>query len=134
MAERPTSLTELARLGFSELEQADAGLDRLGRPDVVPWFAEAADPDAALDRLLRLIERDAAAVDRVLSHPEAAGHLVRLLGASEGLSTFYHRRPDELASLIPPITAPPRPEVIILLCSVGTSSLGGRPSMMSSVS
>ncbi len=124
--ERPTSLTDLARLGFSALERADASLVRLGRPDVIPWFAEAADPDAALERLLRLAERDAAAVERVLGHPEAAGHLIRLLGASEGLSAFFHRRPDELASLIPAIVAPSPAEAYRtdLLAAIG--DLGGR--------
>lgn len=107
---RSQSLTDLARLGFADLSAAAAALDRLGRPASIPWFAEAADPDAALERLLRLVERDAKATDRVLAQPTATGHLVRILGASEGLAAFYHRHPEELGSLLPPIVSPPTAE------------------------
>jgi glutamate-ammonia-ligase adenylyltransferase len=118
---RSQSLSDLARLGFADLGAADRGLTRLGRASCIPWFADAADPDAALERLLRLLERDPKATDRVLASPDAAGHLIRILGASEGLAAFYHRRPEELASLIPPITAPAGPEAMLeaLLGAVG---------------
>ncbi|OJX63837.1 MAG: bifunctional glutamine-synthetase adenylyltransferase/deadenyltransferase [Micrococcales bacterium 73-13] len=107
---RSRSLTDLARLGFADLGAADRGLARLDRPDSEPWFAEAADPDAALERLLRLVERDAAATDRVLADPDAGVRLVRVLGASEGLAAFYHRHPEQLTSLIEPMEEPPGPE------------------------
>jgi len=107
---RTQSLTDLARLGFAELERAEAGLGRLARPDVVPRFAEAADPDAALERLLRLVDRAPEETARVLAAPEAAAHLVRLLGASEGLAAFLHRRPEELLALLPRIDGPETPE------------------------
>ncbi|MBO9577850.1 MAG: bifunctional [glutamine synthetase] adenylyltransferase/[glutamine synthetase]-adenylyl-L-tyrosine phosphorylase [Microbacteriaceae bacterium] len=103
---RTQSLTDLARLGFTDLGGAAARIARLARPRVVPLFAGAADPDAALERLLRLLERDAAAVDAVLASADAAAHLIRLLGASEGIGAFYHRHPEELASLLDPIEEP----------------------------
>jgi len=105
--QRPTSLTELARIGFAELGPASERLQALGRPDRIDLFSEAADPDEALVRLLRLAERDPAATARILDDEDAAGHLVRLLGASEGIAAFFHRHPEELASLLEPIGPPP---------------------------
>ena len=63
--ERTTGLTDLARVGFSELAQADAGLAELAetlgidRASVAAPAAAAADPDAALQALLRVARRDA---------------------------------------------------------------------------
>jgi len=118
---RTTSLSNLAKLGFADLGRASARLERFGRPDCIPAFAGAADPDAALERLLRLFERDAAATDRVLGDPDATRHLLRLLGASDGLAAFYHRHPEELASLLEPIVAPPTADELRadLLAAVG---------------
>jgi len=104
--QRPTSLTELARIGFAELGEASERLATLDRPECTWLFAQAADPDAALRRLLRLIERDAEASGRVLADEDAAAHLVRLLGASEGIADFFHRHPEELDCLLGPIPAP----------------------------
>jgi len=107
---RSQSLTDLARFGFTELDRAADGLRRLGRAEAPAWFAEAADPDAALERLLRLDERAPEAVGAVLADPEAVGHLVRVLGASEGLATFLHRRPEQLAAFVEPLADPLPPE------------------------
>ncbi|HWL02340.1 MAG TPA: bifunctional [glutamine synthetase] adenylyltransferase/[glutamine synthetase]-adenylyl-L-tyrosine phosphorylase [Microbacteriaceae bacterium] len=123
--QRPTSLTELARIGFADLGGASERLQSLRRPDCIGFFSEAADPDAALARLLRLTERDAAATERVLDDEEAALHLVRLLGASEGIAAFFHRHPEELASLIVPITAPPEASAVLADLLAGIGELSG---------
>src|SRR5690606_35230495 len=99
MSRRSTSgLSELARLGFSELALSR---DRLAAFDeqLTPLFGQAADPDQALDALGRLRERGPAQVAALLSEPETAARLIRLLGASSGLAEFFERHPDELAHL-----------------------------------
>lgn len=103
---RTLSLSGLARLGFVDLERAAARLESLARPAVVPTFAVAADPDAALEHVLRLAERAPDAVDRVLGDGAAAAHFIRVLGASDGLAAFLHRRPEELLTLLDPIGPP----------------------------
>ena len=125
--QRPTSLTELARIGFADLGGASERLRSLHRLELVGLFSQAADPDAALERLLRLIERDAAATERILDDEAAAAHLVRLLGASEGIAAFFHRHPDELGSLLDPIDEPAGQDVILreLLAAIGDA--GGEP-------
>lgn len=104
---RNRGLSELARLGFADLSRAAAGLEALGAPQLVPEFSVAADPDQALELLLRLRERAAGPIDEVLARPETARRIIRLLGASTGLGEFLLRRPDELGPSLEPIAAPP---------------------------
>ena len=104
-----TTLTDLARLGFADLETSR---QRLGEfdgfaPSVVPLFAYAADPDQALLLLCRLREQVPAQLQAVLTDAAAAARLVRVLGASLGLGDFLLRRPAELAALLQPIAGPP---------------------------
>ncbi|NEM90290.1 bifunctional [glutamine synthetase] adenylyltransferase/[glutamine synthetase]-adenylyl-L-tyrosine phosphorylase [Galbitalea soli] len=101
-----TTLTELARLGFTELSASRDALERFPE-EVVPHFAAAADPDQALDLLLRLDEHAPAEVARLLGAGDAAARLIRVLGASRGLAEFFHRHPEELACLEAPITGIP---------------------------
>ena len=103
--ERTTGLTDLARVGFSELAQADAGLAELAetlgidRASVAAPAAAAADPDAALQALLRVARRDADAL-RVAAFDERRwSHLWLLLGASRGFGEFYGRHPNEIIQL-----------------------------------
>jgi len=111
MPRSATGLSELARLGFSDL---GAGRDRLDRlvaevpqvRDLVPWFATVADPDAALAHLERSVERDRAGVVELLDG-EAGPRLLRVLGASEGLAEFVARRPAEAGVLLEPLDEPP---------------------------
>jgi glutamate-ammonia-ligase adenylyltransferase len=62
--DRSGPLTELARLGFSELGTADAELTELGeligapRASLIEGAGRAADPDAAVAALLRIARRD----------------------------------------------------------------------------
>ena len=75
-SERSSSLTHLARLGFTSLSDADALLNELETEHGVPREAAmhgasvAADPDEALNALARIARRDAEAARRV--HEDAA--------------------------------------------------------------
>jgi len=103
-----TTLTDLARLGFADLETSRQRLgefDGLGAA-VVPLFADAADPDQALLLLCRLREQVPAQLQAVLADAAAAARLVRVLGASLGLGDFLLRRPAELEALTRPLRAP----------------------------
>ncbi|TPW76151.1 bifunctional [glutamine synthetase] adenylyltransferase/[glutamine synthetase]-adenylyl-L-tyrosine phosphorylase [Schumannella soli] len=105
MSRPAPKLSELARLGFSELSEAGRLIGEVPE-STLPLFAGAADPDAALRLLIRLRERSAADVDRVLADPESAERLVRLIGASEGLADFLLRRPEALDALEHPLLVP----------------------------
>lgn len=107
MARSQTTLTELARLGFAELSGTNDRLAALGAPELVPLFALAADPDQALRQLEYLRELAPREVGAVLADQDAAGRLVRVLGASSGLGQFFERRPAELAALREPLVTPP---------------------------
>jgi glutamate-ammonia-ligase adenylyltransferase len=107
MSRSKTTLTDLARLGFAELSETNARLDGLGADFLLPFFANAADPDLALSLLTRLREHAPVELDALLADEAAAARLVQLLGASEGLGEFFLRRPAELAALTTPILKPP---------------------------
>ncbi|GGK86050.1 glutamate-ammonia-ligase adenylyltransferase [Salinibacterium xinjiangense] len=104
------TLTELARLGFAELESASAGLEELDMPGLLPHFAVAADPDQALRAVLSLRESAPPEVQSVLDDTDAAGRLVQILGASTGLGDFFARRPEQLDVLHTVLTSPPGPD------------------------
>ncbi|UYN84134.1 MAG: bifunctional [glutamine synthetase] adenylyltransferase/[glutamine synthetase]-adenylyl-L-tyrosine phosphorylase [Microcella sp.] len=105
MTRSPSTLTELARLGFSELSEARDALE--GFESLLDAFSLAADPDRALRQLVRLHEQHQDALRPVLDDAAWATRLVRVLGASEGLAEFLRRRPDELAALRTPLRALP---------------------------
>jgi [glutamine synthetase] adenylyltransferase / [glutamine synthetase]-adenylyl-L-tyrosine phosphorylase len=106
MPREATTLTELARLGFTELGDAEALVRDLAG-DLIPLFAHAADADQALRLLGELRERSATQLDRVLAKPDAADRLVRILGASRGIAEFFLRHPDELTALQTPLETLP---------------------------
>ncbi len=106
-----TSLTGLARLGFAELGAAEASLAGFDR-SVVPLFALAADPDQALQLLVRLRDRSPRELEGVLSDPDAAARLIRVLGASAGLGEFFRRRPAELEAMAVPLGELPTAEAL----------------------
>jgi glutamate-ammonia-ligase adenylyltransferase len=106
MPRHQTTLTELARLGFTELGSARAILE--GFPDdLVTHFAHAADADQALRLLVQLRETASAPLAGLLKSGDAAERLLRVLGASVGLGEFLLRHPEELASLASPLTVLP---------------------------
>jgi glutamate-ammonia-ligase adenylyltransferase len=92
-----TTLTELAKLGFTELGDADALVKGLAG-DLVPHFAYAADADQALRLLGELRERAGKQLDKILAKPDAAGRLIRILGASRGLAEFFLGHPEVLSA------------------------------------
>ena len=103
-SERSSARTELARLGFAELSDADALLseliDLLGVPRtaILDAAGRAADPDGAIAALTRIARRDADAVRRLLAR---APHIAwAVLGASTGLGDFFYRHPEELSFLV----------------------------------
>jgi len=79
---RSFGLSELARLGFVELESTIKKLDQLvaavgdsGRSALDP-LSRAASPDQALNALLDLADADKATVKKLLKHAESAERLV----------------------------------------------------------
>ncbi|MCU1405519.1 MAG: bifunctional [glutamine synthetase] adenylyltransferase/[glutamine synthetase]-adenylyl-L-tyrosine [Glaciihabitans sp.] len=109
MPRHQTTLTELARLGFTELSSTRELLAPLPA-ELVSHFASAADPDQALQLLIRLREHAPEAVNELLQNEESAARLVRVLGASEGLGDFFQRHPEEMVALIGPLAAQPTAE------------------------
>lgn len=105
MSRSTTTLTELARLGFADLQRAADGVGQLPE-GLLPVFALAADPDAALDGVLELFARAPGEMASVTADAEASARLVRVLGASRGLAEFLQRRPGELAALRDPLVEP----------------------------
>ena len=100
-----SSLTALARVGFTELSVAEARLEELqtllGMPRT-QWqsgASVAADPDAALDSLVKVARRAPEPVREALTHDEGITAAWALLGASLGFGEFFLRHPAELAVL-----------------------------------
>ncbi|HEV7185404.1 MAG TPA: bifunctional [glutamine synthetase] adenylyltransferase/[glutamine synthetase]-adenylyl-L-tyrosine phosphorylase [Leifsonia sp.] len=102
------SLTTLARSGFVGLSSVRSQLDELADLSgqtvdrLLPAFAGAADPDAALASTLTLVRRAPERVSRLLADEGDARRLLRTIGASQGLAEFFLRQPDELAALAEP--------------------------------
>jgi len=98
------SLSALARLGFAELSEAAAnleelagllGIDRVGLLD----GASAADPDAAVEGMLRVARRDPAPLRAVFGDASARDRAWRVFGASQGFAEFFFRHPEQLSVL-----------------------------------
>ncbi len=109
MPRSQTTLTDLARVGFAQLGWADEELRALVEAVDLPLdelllaFSAAADPDLALQGLKRLLQRAPERVADALHDPVAGPRLVRLLGASSGLTDFFARQPAQLAVLGAPV-------------------------------
>jgi glutamate-ammonia-ligase adenylyltransferase len=110
MARELTTLTDLARLGFAELDEAASLLAELGQnrsvESLVAFFADAANPDQALRSLAALLRQSPEQVGALLERSDSTHRLIRVLGASAGLAEFFLRRPDELDSLGEAIDGP----------------------------
>ncbi len=117
MTRTALTLTELARLGFSDLDRAAAGVARIPA-EVVPRLSVAADPDQALDLLDGLLDTAPDAVRALLDDDAAAQRLIRVLGASAGLGTFLTRHPEALAVLREPAAGPATDPGAALLAAV----------------
>jgi glutamate-ammonia-ligase adenylyltransferase len=103
--DRSSSLTGLARRGFSRLGEADALLDELAgfvgidRDELITSASRVADPDEALAGLVRIARRDAAAVRTVSQDAASWASIWNLVGASLGFAEFFLRHPEELTHL-----------------------------------
>jgi glutamate-ammonia-ligase adenylyltransferase len=123
MTRTTTTLTELARLGFADLDAARDALEAVPA-EVVPAFARAADPDQAV-RLLSALR--GAPLDALLADPAATDRLVRVLGASSGLASFLERHPDRLAVLADPLPAPLDGASVGAVLLAAVDGLSGEP-------
>ena len=96
------SLASLARYGFTDLDGTIAKLDELvslvgdsGR-SALASLGKSANPDQALDFLIRISRENKSAVKKLLSKEESALRLCRLLGASSALAEFVSLNPEVL--------------------------------------
>ena len=118
MAREQSILTDLARLGFAELDPTVmllAELDGLlagivSSRDFLPVFAGAADPDQALRLLAALVRQSPTETIALVTDVASLERLIRVLGASRGLGEFLLRHPEELFVLDLNYTRPPSPE------------------------
>jgi glutamate-ammonia-ligase adenylyltransferase len=107
-SDESVSLSALARLGFAELSEAAASLDELAallgldRTALLDG-AHAADPDAAVEGMLRVARRDEAPLKSLFADADARRRVWRVFGASQGLGGFFLRHPSELSVLADPI-------------------------------
>jgi glutamate-ammonia-ligase adenylyltransferase len=111
MTRTTTTLTELARLGFVDLDAAGAGLSEVPA-DRVALFAQVADPDQALRLFRGLVESAPDAVAPLLADAAASLRLLRVLGASSGLGEFLAHHPEQLAVLLHPLRTPSDAETL----------------------
>jgi len=88
------SLSELARLGFTDLDATITKLDQLvskvgdGGRVALASLAKAGNPDQALNALLWLADTDAKALKALLKRNDSADRLCLVLGASSALVDF----------------------------------------------
>ena len=102
----------LISAGFSDLEKGETvpGCPRTGGPGPGRLFAGlqlAANPDTALQSLVRLIEKHPDLRKLAAADPETSEPLYRVLGASEALGEFLIRHPEHLDAF--DVTASPEP-------------------------
>ncbi|UDY24934.1 bifunctional [glutamine synthetase] adenylyltransferase/[glutamine synthetase]-adenylyl-L-tyrosine phosphorylase [Nocardioides sp. Kera G14] len=108
MIRRATSRTTLLRLGFDDLEAAEATLATLG-PSAEPLLAmlgRTADPDLALATLARLAEAEPDILD---ADEGSAMRLLLVLGASQALGEHLSRHPGQWRELEDPTLGSTRP-------------------------
>ena len=107
------SLTRrLIAAGFTDLEKSSRflqapELDGLDETALFTGFLQAADPDLALQSLVRLLDRVPELRELVEGGEQESEALFRLLGASEALAEFLMRHPEAAQSLRSPLRAKP---------------------------
>ena len=127
---------QMIAAGFQDLEKstrflAASELEGVDEEALFAGFAYAADPDQALQSLVRLVARAPDLVELVNSGVDESEPLFRLLGASEALAEFLMRHPEHAAALRTSLRAEPAsvPAQVLrtsLLESVGAGS-GAEP-------
>ena len=111
--ERPTK-GRLLRAGFRNADNARSQLETLGDAGValLPILGRAADPDLALEGLVRVVERadDAPTILAELGDDEGtAMRLLGVLGASTALADHLQRHPEHWRELTDPTLGSTRP-------------------------
>ena len=126
MEQMQLTRTELVRVGFVDLGEVRARLDEVallgaasprgqagssGRLTdtrlLLPLLAATASPDAALVALVELLRQGSPALFKLLQSPSATERLLKVVGASIGLSDFFLRHPEELSVLSAPMLTLP---------------------------
>jgi glutamate-ammonia-ligase adenylyltransferase len=102
----------LISAGFSDLEKGERflaapELDGLDEDRIFAGLQMAANPDTALQSLVRLIEKHPPLRELAAADPETSEPLYRVLGASEALGEFLIRHPEHLVAF--EVTASPEP-------------------------
>ena len=136
------TLTELVRVGFVDLAEVRDRLDEVAQlgatgphsradptgpltdtRNLLPLLSGTASPDAALHALAALLRQGSGELFELLRSPAAARRLLKVVGASSGLSEFFLRHPKELSVLATPLDALPSVDDLVsdLLDSVGAS-------------
>ncbi len=121
----------LARLGFLESDVAAAHLGALGPPasPVVAILGQTADPDLALDMLVRLHQAapDGPELIRALENDEGtAMRLLSVLGMSEALGEHLVRHPAHWHELTDPTLGSTRPPAFAVRAGL-VETVGGDP-------
>ncbi|SCX11024.1 bifunctional [glutamine synthetase] adenylyltransferase/[glutamine synthetase]-adenylyl-L-tyrosine phosphorylase [Candidatus Aquiluna sp. UB-MaderosW2red] len=112
VSERKSGLSELARLGFVSLSESAEKLQELSlltgpiAEQTLIALSKSASPDQALDTLIRIANRDAASLKKVLNQPAAAERLCRVVGLSMGLADYIERHSDSLDIFLEPSALP----------------------------
>ena len=116
---RQRSESRLVRLGFADEATAKErialpSLDIGGAPDLLAALGEAADPDLALDSLIRLAEaEDPTALRAALrEQPGLRERLIAVLGVSSALGDHLVRHPEDWRLLEPEPGPPAKPETL----------------------
>ena len=124
------ALASLAKYGFTDLDGTIGKLDELvslvgdvGRSSLAA-ISQSANPDQALEYLIKLSRDNKPAVKKVLSKQEAALRLCKLLGASAALGEFVQLNPVILAQFEKePKLVDRAGYVSILLSAIGKQNL-----------
>jgi glutamate-ammonia-ligase adenylyltransferase len=127
----------LISAGFSDLEKGERflaapELDGLDEDRIFAGLQMAANPDVALQSLVRLIEKHPALRELAAADPETSEPLYRVLGASEALGEFLIRHPEhlvafEVSASPEPLPADPEQLRAVLLASVRADPRSARP-------
>ncbi|NRQ39249.1 bifunctional [glutamine synthetase] adenylyltransferase/[glutamine synthetase]-adenylyl-L-tyrosine phosphorylase [Nonomuraea sp. NN258] len=121
-----STAARLAKLGFADgaraarlVRQSEADLD-----DLLDALVDVADPDLALISLIRLGERDPAALDALRADDRLRARVLAVLGVSAALGEHLVRHPGQLALLAEPALGEAR---AALLRAVGADPAAAEP-------
>lgn len=122
MPRTPSSLSLLARAGFTRLDDARQALELLqAHPED---FAHAADPDRAVAAVAAMKDKNPQALAKIMSSASAWHRLVQLVGVSDGLVDFLLKHPEQWDVVNTPLTRVPESQAYqkLLLEAVANQS------------